>query len=233
MATAFPCPHCGTLHALDPGGLPPGARCTACGRPLDEAAIAPGTPLPAARRAPDPYADDRWDQPEAVPVEAPRLPGQARAAGIIWIVFGGIILLNAAVSLLVALALAPPEERAPAMGGAVCGMLFAGLIGGVFIHVGIQTVSATAKDTLGNGIGSILIGVFLGLCALGIMVAAELTGWRRRGGDLRTQDVIIAVVNLLAACGLVVAGVLALVGRDGYRAYRAYRRGPPRPRRRR
>lgn len=232
MSTAFTCPHCGAPQITGPGGPPPGAACTACGRPLHEAAVAPGAPPREARRAPERYADDRWDQPEVMPVEAPRIPGSARAAGIIWIVFGGIILLNAAISLLIALALAPPQERAPAMSGAVCGVLFAGLVGGVFIHVGIQTVGGTAKDTLGNGIGSLLIGVLLGLCALGLMVAAELTGWRRPGVDLKAHDLIIAVVNLLAACGLVVAGVLALAGREGYREYRRYRKAiapsPPR-----
>ena len=34
------------------------------------------------------------------------------------------------------------------------------LVGGAFIYVGVQSVRGTAKDTLGNGIGSIVFAAF-------------------------------------------------------------------------
>jgi hypothetical protein len=234
MATAFPCPHCGTLHTLDASGLPPGASCSACGRPLDKAAIAPGTPPPAARRAPDRYAD-YLDQPEDVPLEAPPIPGAVRAAGIIWIVFGGLILLNFVVQLLVLLTVNPQGQRGGAfVAGNFCGVLFMGLVGGAFVNAGIQSLSGAAKDTLGNGIGSIAFGVIIGGLA-GVLLIGILgaTAAGAQPGELMWIVVLALLINSLAAIGLLVAGILALVGREGYREYRRYRRAVAAPRGRR
>jgi hypothetical protein len=163
MSTTFACPHCGTPVAVAAGGQPAGVVCPACGRPLHEAAVAAGAPPGAgpARR----HAGDRWEQPEPVPVTAPPIPGSVKAAGIIWIVFGSLILLSFVMQVLTQLVFAPPEERGQALGGTFLGGLIAAVFGGQFLVVGVQSLTGTAKGTLGNGIGSILFAVLLGGCA--------------------------------------------------------------------
>jgi hypothetical protein len=137
------------------------------------------------------------------------------AAGVIWIVFGSLVLLNFALTMLILLAFTPPELRGPIMSGAVCVGLIVALFGGVFIHVGVQSISGTAKDTLGNGIGSIIFGALIG----GLSLVALLGTAAVRGGNVG-GGVLQAAINLVVAAALLAAGVLALIGRDGYRAWR-------------
>jgi hypothetical protein len=94
---------------------------------------------------------------------------------------------------------------AVAVGVGVCGGLLLGLFGAVFVHVGVQSVRGTARDTLGNGIGSIIFG----LLNLG-------SGTLQAGAG----QVIQAGVGFLVGAGLIAAGVLALVGRSDYKAWR-------------
>ncbi len=154
------------------------------------------------------YDDRRY------PEDEPVFPGTVRGAGIAWIVFGGLILANILVVLIVALSL-EAKDRAPGdlrgdrlaevLGIVVCAGLFLGLIGGGFIYVGVQSVNGAAQDTLGNGIGSIIFGV-LNLAA----------GIARIGAGF----FIDGVISVLCGSGLLAAGVMALVGREEYRAWR-------------
>jgi hypothetical protein len=107
------------------------------------------------------------------------------------------------------------QEKGEAVFGGLCTGLFIGLIGGAFIFVGIQTILGIAKDTLGNGIGSIIFGVLNGGAGL---------------GQALTKEYFQSAVSFLCGIGLLTAGVLALVGRDGYKRWRRARR-PPRRRR--
>jgi hypothetical protein len=240
MSSVFICPHCGAPHTVPPGGPPPGASCTQCGKPLTTAGITAGAPPPTvvpveeapalvtpARRRRE---DDEWE--EAPPRgEALRIPGSVRAAGIIWTVFGTLILLNFAVQALMQLALAPPEQRGQAMGVTMCGGLLVALFGGGFILVGVQTLTGTAKDTLGNGIGSIIFAALIG--GLAAILLVVLVGTRAAGVQTGPGWVLVlaVVINGAAAVALLAAGILALAGREGY--LRACGRGPRRPRYRR
>ncbi len=147
-----------------------------------------------------------------------------RAAGIIWTIFGGLILLNFAILALILLVLAPaapPGTRGAAIGATMCLGAFLGLIGGVFILVGIQTITGSARDTLGNGIGSIIFSLLIGGSGLVTLV----------GGRGEAANLIGGAINVLAGAGLMAAGVMALIGRDQYRAWRQAHSPPP-PRRR-
>jgi hypothetical protein len=73
------------------------------------------------------------------------------------------------------------------------------LFGGAIILAGILSVRGAATDTLGKGIGSILSGVFVAVMVGGPSLDI-------RGGGI--------------GVGLVVAGLLALVGRSEYLAWR-------------
>jgi hypothetical protein len=77
----------------------------------------------------------------------------------------------------------------------------------VFLVLGIQTVRGAVRDTLGNGIGSLVFGLIfliLGVAAPGASSVGDagLTG--------------------LCASGLLVAGVLALAGRRDYKVWQAW-----------
>jgi hypothetical protein len=151
-----------------------------------------------ARRDRDDW--DRDDFPEDVP-----FPKMVSAAGIIWIVFGGLILVTAAFGLIRALAMAPTTRGGGALfGGAVCAVAFIAFIGGAFLFVGVQSVRGTAADTLGNGIGSIILGALLLLVTMFALMFDPVTGG----------------VYLLSGGGLVAAGVLALVGRADYNLWK-------------
>jgi hypothetical protein len=139
-----------------------------------------------------------------------RFPGTVLTAGVLWIVFGALsvlgVLLLLALAFVVAGAPGPRPRGAEAeAAGVVCGLILGGLFGAAFIFVGVQTVRGTAKDTLGNGIGSI---IFAALALLATIF------------NLAVGQVPQAVGNLITCVGLMVAGILALVGRADYRAWK-------------
>jgi hypothetical protein len=132
---------------------------------------------------------------------------------VIWIVFGSLILLNAAINLLLTFGMSA-GGGAQAAGG-VCPVLIGVLFGAVFIHVGVQSVQGTAKDTLGNGIGSIIFALLNGGFGVLLMVGAVAVG-----GTAGLIAALLGGVSLLGGIGLLAAGVLALVGREEYKAWR-------------
>ncbi|HSQ55139.1 MAG TPA: hypothetical protein VLM40_05285 [Gemmata sp.] len=162
------------------------------------------------------------DEPALERTRAPVCPTTVKFAGYAWISFGGLVLLN----LIVYMALVYGQPRAPgatgggqgaaagdghaggqgaAAVGGVCGGLVLALFGLVFMHVGLQSIRGTAKDTLGNGIGSIIFGL-LNLASGVIQAQAE--------------HEIQAGIGFLVGIGLLAAGVLALVGRGEYKEWR-------------
>jgi hypothetical protein len=147
------------------------------------------------------------DEPNRDETDAP-LPSSVKVAGITWIAIGCFSVLNAALTLALSAASAP---------GGVCPGLIGFLVGGVFIHAGLQTVRGTARDTLGNGVGSL----FFGLLNLGVglmLVGVGLAG-QEQGSGIAVVAAVAGVVSVLAGISLLAAGVLALVGRSQYRAW--------------
>src|SRR5262245_12892671 len=135
----------------------------------------------------------------------PTLPKTVIAAGVIWIVFGSLILINLVAYLVQVYGQDRGGPREAVFVGGTIGGIIIGLVAAVFIHVGVQSVRGTANDTLGNGVGSIgfaLFDFFAGVMQI------------RGGHNLQ------AGVSFLAGFGLLLAGVLALVGRREYRAWR-------------
>lgn len=127
-------------------------------------------------------------------------PTGVLVAGIIWIVFGALIILNVLV-MLVILGSHDSGENGARMAGGVC----AGLFGVAFLVVGIQSVRGTARDTMGNAIGSILFSLLE--FGLGLVYAFK-------------EEYLQVVFTFFAGTGLMVAGILALVARDSYMAWR-------------
>jgi hypothetical protein len=122
--------------------------------------------------------------------------GVVKIAAIIWLVFGALILLNALLQL---------SQGIKDTGQQVL-VVILGLFALAFIFVGYQTLKGTAKDTLGNGIGSILL--------------AGVGSWNSYGSIMIGQFDLYAIISLLSVVALIVAGILALVGRADYKAWR-------------
>jgi hypothetical protein len=141
---------------------------------------------------------------DAAPV-LPQRPRSVTAAGFIWIAVGSLILLVLPLLVLMAFLVVGREQFAGVLIGSVVAALFSALIAGVFLFVGIQTLRGTARDTLGNGIGSIIFGC-LSLLSCAVRIA--------------TGDLLRGVVSLIWACMFLTAGILALVGRAEYRDWR-------------
>src|SRR5260370_40664686 len=98
------------------------------------------------------------------------------------------------------------------MGATFCGGLLVALFGGGFIFVGVQTLTGAAKDTLGNGIGSIIFAALMGGFTVLLLVA--LGGVRAVRAD--TGPVWAVLIRLdvkgLAANARLAGGLLARVG---------------------
>ena len=143
-------------------------------------------------------------------------PVPVRIAGVIWIVFGGLIVMGAALTLLTSLSRPQVPNAGAQTAGNVCQGLFQLLIGAAFLFVGVQTVKGTAKDTLGNAIGSIILGALNG----GFGFVLVLGALALAGGGMAALAVVLGGISVLAGLGLITAGVLALVGRKEYRAWK-------------
>jgi hypothetical protein len=138
------------------------------------------------------------------PYQAPASSGQQRPTGSaprvvalaawIWVVTGVLYVL-------IALGLAASTGIPIA---AMTVFVVVALFALAFFVVGVQTLRGTQKDTLGNGVGSIGIGV-IGL--VGTAQSAATTSTTLAGYGFEVM--------------LIVAGALALGGRDAYRAWRA------------
>ncbi len=162
------------------------------------------------------------------------VPRLIRTAGIIWIIFGSLILINTVVNFALvgaaarenAAAGANAADGAKVIGGG-CGSFVGIAFGIAFLFVGTQSVNGTAKDTLGNGIGSIVIGLLnagLGAVALlGGLALFTAIAQKNAGPGADQAALIITItggVGLLCGLGLILAGVLALMGRADYKAFR-------------
>jgi hypothetical protein len=176
-----------------------------------------------ANIAEEPYMSPRYEEDdyEEDDRRAP-FPSLVWCAGVIWILFGCLMLINAGCQVvLTAMNTAAAGQQANASNPGATGAPFCGALFGIaFLFVGAQTVKGTAKDTLGNGIGSLVFGVLIGsVGALLVVAALALTG------ALSLILLIAGGINVFAGVGLLVAGILALAGRE---QYKAWRRGPRR-----
>lgn len=177
-----------------------------------------------------PITDDNDDyDDDDEPAERPRIPGIVMAAGVIWIGVGMLGIVNTALSLMMVGANAAGGGGGGANAGSPCCGIFIAI---AFLMVGYQTVTGKAKDTLGNSIGSIILGsiqilLAIGIALLGAGVFGNANINRMAPEVLLVTGIIVGVMGLT----LVTAGILALMGRRAYREWR--RAAHPEKRRRR
>ena len=152
-------------------------------------------------------------------------------AGAIWIFFGLIVLLGTFLVLgFVVLATSALESRATANRpeptalylALFCPLALWFFFGAVFLYVGIQSVLGKATDTLGNGIGSILIGLLSAAWGCSFL-AAYLDATKRQPS---APELLLFAVGIMGFFVLSIAGVLALGGRRQYKACCVRRRRP-------
>ncbi|WP_088254193.1 hypothetical protein [Fimbriiglobus ruber] len=167
----------------------------------------------------------------------PKFPIGVRVAGIIWIVFGSLGLLGVVVDVVlsgVAAADGGPNTRG---GGSVC---CSGLLSGLFLWLGIQTVRGTAKDTLWSSIGSFVFSVIYAVLGIGALFAAmavnqinnQPPGPGRAGAPAMAPIAgilfaLLGVMALLLAVMMFAAGLLGLLGRSQYSLWREKKRNEP------
>lgn len=160
-------------------------------------------------------------------VSPPTFPAIVKLAGIIWLCVGALSALNMAISFI----LGGVNKAGLGGGPGCCPGLIAGVVAFAFLHTGYQTVIGKAKDTLGNGIGSIVLGLLQLLGALLIGVGGILAKNQGANGPPEEVFVVIAAIAGVLGTALVAAGILALAGRSQYRVWREA--NAPRKRRRR
>jgi len=131
-------------------------------------------------------------------------PQTTRAAGIIWTVFG---------SLLVAAAIG--HSVASGM-TAVCILIVAFVFGCVFIYTGVKSIRGTAREILSNCIGSVLFGLLWG--GFNLLVLRTLVFGQP--GPVNGFGALIVCVYVACGIGFVTAGILAFLGRKDYRKWR-------------
>jgi hypothetical protein len=164
--------------------------------------------------SPDDYDDYDDYRPSRNDVPFPR---GIKIAGIIWICFGVIGLLNAAASLAIVVIAAGSNP-----GSTICGALIA--LG--YLIVGIQTVKGTAKGTVGNGITSLFFALLYGAVAVLIITLNPLLP-----GGPNSLLWVVATLSCALAVAMAAAGVLAIRDRDAYANWQsAHGRGQPRRR---
>jgi FtsH-binding integral membrane protein len=142
-------------------------------------------------------------------------PSGVRAAARIWMIMGILLLLALAFLLVVTLGgPASAREASPSMFTVIWRALFCI----VLVVVGRQTSKGTAIDTMANGVASLVLG--LATLVVAYMQASVFTGPAHLPDPVMLAYLVGAVIGGLGGIALVVAGLLAINGRDAYLAWR-------------
>jgi tellurite resistance protein TehA-like permease len=133
-----------------------------------------------------------------------RFPRTVLIAGIVWIVFGGILLV-VFLAFVFDKFLGHHRRAHRVEFETVIASLLLATIGAVFIRMGVRSVRGTASDSLGYGSVSAVFGFLYIGCGLLIAEGAEY---------------MAAAGGLFLGSSLLTAGILAIVGRSAYKAWR-------------
>ena len=222
MAPAtIPCPNCrAILRTSNP--LPAGkrVRCPKCSAPfvVPEPEPVEEAPIVEIDENDDPAPVAQIDEDdEAAPAIRRKAgkrgrgeyPKRVLTAGIIWVIYGVLFLLNGAVVFWQGVVLVVHEDSQhanPMKIMVVCVSVFIGLIAMAFLWIGVQCIRGTARGLLGRSIISIIFGA-LGLLSVPVQLSMGNAG--------------VAIVGLILGAALILAGVLALQARSNYQLWRS------------
>jgi hypothetical protein len=102
-------------------------------------------PLPPSRRE---LPRESSHDPAQDYKEEPPYPQLLRTAGVIWIVFGCLVLLSTAFMVRTIASGLEPRDPRGVVGGMVCIMFLSALWAAAFYYIGKQSIRGTARDTL-------------------------------------------------------------------------------------
>ncbi|MBY0232599.1 MAG: hypothetical protein K2W96_25240 [Gemmataceae bacterium] len=184
--------------------------------------------------------DDRYDDEPPIrrgggPAAAGSMPGAVFTAALIWVIYGFLLLVTTAIGVVMLMSLPKlpippgfPDPMAFVMMVAAITFVIVASIAAVFLFFGFRTLAGTARDTLGGGITALIFGVLCtGLGGIGFIAqlnppSAPPPGMPQMPPPTQL-DIVRTGVELVAHIALLVSGILALQGRQAYKAWR-YRR---------
>ena len=176
-------------------------------------------PAPLESVQVEPPALDLVEDVEPPSVKHRPFPGVVKFAGVVWILFGCAVLtvsfLGLALIVLLMIADLNRSDLIAYFMGALCQVTLWLFFGGVFLFVGIQSARGRATDTLGNGIGSILIGFLSGAWG-----AYHLNQFITGEVQYMVRQLLFFGIGLSGFMALFFAGLMALAGRKRYKAWR-------------
>jgi hypothetical protein len=144
-----------------------------------------------------------------------QFPIAAKAAGIIWIAFGILGLINAFLSLPLNVVAVAAAGGGPQGRSNVCGVGWGLVTSVTFLIIGIRTAGGRARGTLISGVASLVCGMpYIGLCVFAFMSAR----WVAPGQ--RALAYVIAAMSVLLGAALYAAGTLAFASRRSYANWR-------------
>ena len=162
--------------------------------------------------------DDFDDDDDLEPPERPRFPGIVMAAGVIWIAVGVLAMVNGMLSIVLAGANAAGGGGGGGNAGSPCCGI---LIAIAFVSCGYNTVTGKAKDTLGNSIGSLLLGLIYLAVGIGFALVAAGAFGNMNALPIAPEAIIaVAILTGMIGITLEMAGIFGLVGRRAYREWR-------------
>jgi predicted Zn finger-like uncharacterized protein len=230
MALATSCPNCRTvLRSANPLHAGKRVRCPKCNETFLVPEPEPAMDAPVVEideeDDPPPVAEIDEDEDSGPPIRRKatarrtEYPNSVLTAGIIWVVYGVLFLLNTFVIFWQGVVLVvheDPQHAGPMKVFVVCVGVFLGLIAVAFIWMGAQSIRGASRDILGRSIVSIIVG------ALGLLSAA---------GQLLVGNVLVGIIGFILGAVLILAGVLALQARDAYKLWRSAQKPERSPKR--
>ena len=162
--------------------------------------------------------------------DEPPFPTKVTVAGIAWIVFGGLIVVNLLIALVLLAAVSRSavgvdrEQASSAFAVGICLSVLLGLFAAGFIFVGVQSVRGTAPGTIANGVGSIIFGLLNFIPLFVLVVRANSPGRIPPG----TGEYIQAGISSLFGLALIAVGAVAIAGAAEYKMWRQFRKAKER-----
>jgi hypothetical protein len=137
-------------------------------------------------------------------------PGALRIAGSIWLAVG-ILLMAGLLFSVFSLGIYIPNTSDLIF--ALFPLLISFLIAGIFVHAGRSSIIGTARDTVGNSVGSCLLAVIIGYQALKPFTQIHFA-------DISDYQLFMSLYYLALCSLLLIAGIIGFSVREKYKAWR-------------
>ena len=169
--------------------------------------------------------DDDYDtDDERIESDPPQYPKMLRVAAYIWITIGILLPVFAIIEMVALFVVArnngAGDQAYTQLGSGTCRFLIVLLVGLVFLNVGRTTLSGKAKDTMGNGVGSLILASIGGVVCVALILASLVVINDGRVAVLGMIALGLGALNSIMAIALFAAGVIAIVNQVPYKEWR-------------